>query len=146
MTDTAALADIILPSTTQLEHFDVQGAWGHHYISVNHPAVAPLGEAASHGEILRRLSRGMGLTHPALFETDEQMASVALPSGVSLNKLKEAGWIKRSPTRPIPGAAAKLRGRPTALLGISARGGRQCLTATLREHMDVDAGFGREPR
>jgi anaerobic selenocysteine-containing dehydrogenase len=109
MTDTAALADIILPSTTQLEHFDVQGAWGHHYISVNHPAVAPLGEAASHGEILRRLSRGMGLTHPALFETDEQMASVALPSGVRLDKLKEAGWIKRSPTRPIPGAAAKLR-------------------------------------
>jgi anaerobic selenocysteine-containing dehydrogenase len=29
MTDTARHADIVLPSTTQLEHFDVLGAWGH---------------------------------------------------------------------------------------------------------------------
>lgn len=109
MTDTAALADIILPSTTQLEHFDLQGAWGHHYVSVNHPAVDPLGESASHGEMLRRLARAMGLTHPALHESDEQMASAALPMGVGLEELKRAGWIKNSPARWRPDASVKLR-------------------------------------
>jgi anaerobic selenocysteine-containing dehydrogenase len=109
MTDTAAFADIVLPSTTQLEHFDAQGAWGHHYISVNHPAIEPLGEAKSHGEILRLLARGMNLTHPALHETDEQIAAAALPADVDLAALKVAGWMKRSPARPVPGASAKLR-------------------------------------
>lgn len=108
LTDTAAYADIVLPSTTQLEHFDVQGAWGHHYVSVNHPAVPPLGEAKSHGEIMRLLARGMGLAHPALRESDEEIAASALPDGMDLGTLKAAGWIKRSPTRPVPGAAAKL--------------------------------------
>ena len=35
ITDTARYADIVLPATTQFEHFDVQGAWGHYYVSVN---------------------------------------------------------------------------------------------------------------
>jgi anaerobic selenocysteine-containing dehydrogenase len=44
MTDTARHADIVLPSTTQLDHFDVQGSWGHHYVSANHAAIPPLGD------------------------------------------------------------------------------------------------------
>ena len=40
MTDTARYTDIVLPATTQLEHFDVLGAWGHHYISLNQPAIS----------------------------------------------------------------------------------------------------------
>ena len=108
-TDTADFADIVLPSTMQLEHFDVQGAWGHHYISVNHPAVAPRGEAKTHGEILRLLAKGMDLDHPALQESDEAMAAAALPDGVDLETLKETGWIKCSSDRPVFGAAEKLR-------------------------------------
>jgi anaerobic selenocysteine-containing dehydrogenase len=100
LTDTARYADVVLPSTTQLEHFDVVGAWGHHYISVNNPAVAPLGEAKSHGEMMRLLAQRMGLVHPALRETDEQIAASALPEGVELGQLAEAGWVKTFPARP----------------------------------------------
>lgn len=109
LTDTAAFADVVLPSTTQLEHFDVQGAWGHHYVSVNHPAITPLGEAKSHGAILRLLARGMGLAPPALHESDEQIAASALPDGLELGELKAAGFVRRSPGRPVPGAAGRLR-------------------------------------
>lgn len=111
LTDTARYADVVLPSTTQLEHFDVLGAWGHHYITVNLPAVAPLGEAKSHGEIMRLLARRMGLDHPAMRESDEEIAASALPAGLTLDALKEAGWAKRD--RPAPrleGAALKLAG------------------------------------
>ncbi|MEO1193395.1 MAG: molybdopterin-dependent oxidoreductase, partial [Pseudomonadota bacterium] len=53
MTDSARHADIVLPSTTQLEHFDIQGSWGHEYVGLNQPAIAPLGEARPHSQILR---------------------------------------------------------------------------------------------
>src|SRR5262249_58681359 len=43
-TDTADYADILLPATTQLEHFDIHSAYGHLYIQTNEPAIAPLGE------------------------------------------------------------------------------------------------------
>lgn len=100
LTDTARFADIVLPSTTQLEHFDIVGAWGHHYISVNHPAIAPLGDSQSHGEIMRRLAAALGLRHPALRESDEEIAASALPAGIDLAVLKGRGWIKTQVPRP----------------------------------------------
>ncbi len=110
LNDTARYADIVLPSTTQLEHFDIQGSWGHNYISLNHPAVPPLGEAKSHGEVMRLLAKSMGLCHPALQESDEQIAASALPPEVDLGRLKAQGWVKQSPGRPEFGPErAKLR-------------------------------------
>jgi len=100
MTDTARYADIVLPSTTQLEHFDLQGAWGHHYISVNNPAIPPVGEARPHSEVMRLLAQRMGLQHPTLLESDEEIAAATLPPDVSLDALKARGWHKTSPARP----------------------------------------------
>ncbi len=98
LTDTARYADVVLPSTTQLEHFDLQGAWGHQYITVNLPAIAPLGESRTHGDILRGLAFAMELEHPALHESDREIAASALPDDLSLEELTEAGWVKR----PLP--------------------------------------------
>ncbi|MCH7789793.1 MAG: molybdopterin-dependent oxidoreductase [Acidobacteria bacterium] len=109
MTDTARYADIVLPSTTQLEHFDILGAWGHHYISVNNPAITPLGETKSHGEVMRLLATAMNLEHPALKASDEQIAAAALPENVDLDQLKADGWHKISPPAvAAPGSEAKL--------------------------------------
>lgn len=100
MTDTARYADVVLPSTTQLEHFDILGSWGHHYISLNEPAVAPLGESLSHGEIARCLAARLGLAHPALRESDEEIAASALPPGITLEMLRERGFVKSPPNPP----------------------------------------------
>ncbi|HEY9028573.1 MAG TPA: hypothetical protein VIP05_30065, partial [Burkholderiaceae bacterium] len=35
LTDTADHADYVLPATTQLEHWDVHGSYGHTYVLVN---------------------------------------------------------------------------------------------------------------
>ncbi len=115
LTDTARYADIVLPSTTQLEHFDIVGAWGHHYISVNNPAIAPLGEAKSHGEVMRLLAPRLGLRDPALQESDEQIAASALPEGIDLERLKADGWIKASP-EPVDARAAATKLRLTGIV------------------------------
>ena len=43
-TDTADFADIVLPATTTLEMYDIHKAYGHLYLSLNRPAIAPLGD------------------------------------------------------------------------------------------------------
>ncbi|MGA7811504.1 molybdopterin-containing oxidoreductase family protein [Caballeronia sp.] len=99
-TDTADYADLILPATTQLEHIDVHKSYGHTHVMANLPAIAPVGEARPNTEIFRGLSRAMGLTHPALFETDNEIASKAFRwddpalSGQSWETLKANGWAQ----------------------------------------------------
>jgi anaerobic selenocysteine-containing dehydrogenase len=100
LTDTARHADIVLPATTQFEHVDVQGAWGHHYVLANLPAIAPAGEARSSGDIMRGLAEKLGLGHPAFKESDAEIAASALPEGWSWAELAEAGWRKSPTPRP----------------------------------------------
>ena len=40
-TDTVDYADIVLPATTQLEHLDVHGSYGHHFVMLNPPRSPP---------------------------------------------------------------------------------------------------------
>jgi len=99
-TDTADWADIVLPATTQLEHWDLMLSYGHHYVSLNRPAIEPLGESLPNSEIFRRLGARMGLDHPALRDDDLTMIRQALASpskkleGVTLEGLLERGWMR----------------------------------------------------
>ena len=78
-TDTA---DIVLPATTQLENFDIDGSYGHLYVQVNQPAIAPLHVAKSNTDVFRLLARKMGFA-PELFEVnDKALAEQSLqPNG-----------------------------------------------------------------
>ena len=77
-TDTADHADILLPATTQLEHFDLHGSYGHLYVQASNPSVAPLGEAKPNTEVFRLLAREMGY-EPELFDaSDEELARGAM--------------------------------------------------------------------
>ncbi len=144
LTDTARYADVVLPSTTQLEHFDILGAWGHHYISINQPAIAPLGESKSHGEIMRLLAQRLGFDHPALRESDEEIAASALPPALDLAMLKEAGWVKMDQPRPrLEGAGLRLaRGVPSPVQPES--GMLRLLTP--KAHFFLNSSFVNQPR
>lgn len=105
-TNTADWADYVLPATTQLEHWDVHLAYGHHYATLNRPAIAPLGEAKPNTEIFRQLGRRMRLD-PALFaDDDEALVRVALDSthermrGVTFDRLMEHGWVRLNVPTP----------------------------------------------
>jgi len=99
-TDTADYADILLPATTQLEHVDVHGSYGHSYMMANNAAIAPLGEAKSNTDIFRLLAARMGYTDPCFSESDDQIAAVAFRTDDSKavhfdwEALKRSGWKK----------------------------------------------------
>ncbi|MCA1416735.1 molybdopterin-dependent oxidoreductase, partial [Bradyrhizobium sp. NBAIM20] len=100
MTDTADLADYVLPATTQLEHLDVHTSYGHTDVLFNHPAIAPLGEAKPNTQIFRELAAAMGLTDPAFHDSDEQLAAQAFTADIDLGLLRSQGWQ----SLPIPEA------------------------------------------
>jgi anaerobic selenocysteine-containing dehydrogenase len=111
-TDTVDYADIVLPATMQLEHLDVHGSYGHHYVMLNPPAIAPLGECRSNNDVFRDLALRLGF-EPELFPDDDTLIREALgdgPSmqGITLESLRETGSIRlRFPERFAPFADGK---------------------------------------
>jgi anaerobic selenocysteine-containing dehydrogenase len=105
-TDTADYADIVLPATTQLEHWDLHFAYGHHYASLNRAAIEPLGECKPNSEIFRLVGARMGLTHPSLQDDDLTLIRQALATesakleGVTFDALLERGWMRLNVPRP----------------------------------------------
>jgi anaerobic selenocysteine-containing dehydrogenase len=116
-TDTVDFADIVLPATTTLEHYDIHKAYGHLYLSLSKPAIAPLGESLPNTELFRRLARHLGLDHPSLRESDEEMARQAMHwkhpnlSGLSFERLDREGSVRLSV--PDPHAPFAEGGFPT---------------------------------
>jgi anaerobic selenocysteine-containing dehydrogenase len=102
-TDTADYADIVLPATTQLEHWDAHIAYGHTWALLNRPAIPPLGQALSNAEIFRRLAARMGYTEPCFADGDEQMALAAFdPEQLDTAELHTRGWSRlRVPDAPF---------------------------------------------
>ena len=100
MTDTARYADIVLPTTTQIEHLDLMNAWGHLYVSLNLPAIEPLGECLPNTEIFRRLASALALDASGLADSDEQVARDLLASGhpwldgITYERLQRDGWAR----------------------------------------------------
>ena len=63
MTETAQMADIVLPATMFMEHDDLYYGGGHQHISVGAKLVEPPGECRSNHEVLRGLSRRLNAAH-----------------------------------------------------------------------------------
>ncbi|GAN77452.1 molybdopterin-dependent oxidoreductase [Acidisphaera rubrifaciens] len=100
ITDTARYADIVLPATTQLEQWDVMFSWGHLYLTLNMPAIEPLGEAVPNTELFRRLARIMGFDDLFFYRTDMEMMQDALDwsnpvlEGIDLDLLQRTGYAR----------------------------------------------------
>lgn len=119
MTDTAEYADIVLPATTQLEQDDVMFSWGHLYVTYNHKAIEPAGEAVSNTELFRRLAARMGFDDPLFRRTDEELIAEAFEwdhpnmAGITVESLKEKGWQRLSVAQPDEYAPHAEGGFPT---------------------------------
>ena len=92
-TDTADYADYVLPATTQLEHWDVQGSYGHTDVLLNRPAIEPVGEAKSNSEIFRLLAKAMGFNEPCFSEDDLSLCRTAVGSEIDFEALLANGFV-----------------------------------------------------
>jgi anaerobic selenocysteine-containing dehydrogenase len=80
-TDTADYADIVLPSTTFLEHTDLYFAYGHYHLQLARPAVSAPGEARSNVEVFHALAQRMGFDDDCFRDSEDVMIRATLASG-----------------------------------------------------------------
>jgi len=78
MTETAALADVVLPATMFLEHDDLYAAGGHTHLQVGPKLIDPPGECRSNHQVLQGLARRLGARHPGFEMTAMQMVDATL--------------------------------------------------------------------
>jgi anaerobic selenocysteine-containing dehydrogenase len=78
MTETAEMADIVLPATMFMEHDDLYYGGGHQHISVGAKLIDPPGECRSNHEVLQGLGRRLGAVHPAFEMTPRELIDATL--------------------------------------------------------------------
>lgn len=107
LTDSARFADYVLPATTQAEYLDLVVPWGSPYLTLNIPAIEPVGEALPNTEIFRRLARRLGLEDEYLYTSDEDLIKTALDSdhpyleGITYESLRRDGWASLNLPHPF---------------------------------------------
>lgn len=99
-TDTADFADILLPSTTFLEHTDLYLAYGHYFLQLARPALPAPGECRSNVDVFRALARRLGFTEPCWDESEDDMIRGLLASrhpffeGITLERLDRERFVR----------------------------------------------------
>jgi anaerobic selenocysteine-containing dehydrogenase len=106
-TDTADYADLLLPATTSMEHLDVYRSFGHLYLQLAEPVIAPRGEARTNWEVFGQLARAMGMSDghyetplPALIDAHLGAAG-AVAEGVSHERLRVTRSARIAVPRPF---------------------------------------------
>lgn len=95
MTETAQLADIVLPATMFLEHDDIYQGGGHQHIMLGAKLVEPPGECRNNHEVIADLARRVGATHPGFDMTPRELIDWTLKNSnrPDLEKLEQETWI-----------------------------------------------------
>ena len=99
MTETAKMADVVLPATTFLEHDDVYRGGGHQYIILGPKLVEPPGECRNNHEVIAALAKRVGAEHVGFSmsprELIDQMLRVSKRG--TLAELEVNRWIDCQP-------------------------------------------------
>ena len=99
MTDTAKLADIVLPATMFVEHDDFYTAGGSQYILLGPKLIEPPGECRSNHEVICGLAKRLDARHPGFAMSARDLIDVSLrKSGRgTLAELEQSRWIDCQP-------------------------------------------------
>ncbi len=99
MTETAAMADVVLPATMFLEHDDLYQAGGHSHIQIGPKLVAPPGACRSNHEVLQGLASRLGAVHPGFEMTAMEVidATLAASGWPDARTIMAQGWVDAAP-------------------------------------------------
>ncbi|MEO9297829.1 molybdopterin-containing oxidoreductase family protein [Devosia alba] len=97
MTETAELADIVLPATMFLEHNDYYTRGGHTRVLYGPAVITRPGETRSNHEVINALASRLALTDPSFGATDrEVVADTFRRSGYpALEEVEKTGFVDR---------------------------------------------------
>src|SRR3954467_11246863 len=76
MTETARMADIVLPATMFLEHDDIYGGGGHQFVEFAGKVIDAPGECRSNHEVICALAKRLGVEHPGFDMEPRELADI----------------------------------------------------------------------
>jgi anaerobic selenocysteine-containing dehydrogenase len=99
MTETAQMADIVLPATMFLEHDDIYSGGGHQYVEFAGKLIDPPGECRSNHDVIRALAQALGAEHPGFQMTPRELiARILDESGLpAFETLEATNWVDVQP-------------------------------------------------
>ncbi len=99
MTETAAVADIVLPATMFLEHDDLYQAGGQQHIQFGPRIISPPGECRSNHEVICALAQRVGATHRGFQMSAREIVEWTLEASGwgKLSALEQQHWIDAQP-------------------------------------------------
>lgn len=99
MTETAAMADIVLPATQFLEHDDLYQGGGHSHVMWGGALIPPPGECRSNHEVIAALAARLGAAHEGFALTPREIADRTLRASGhgTLEALEAAKWRDAQP-------------------------------------------------
>jgi anaerobic selenocysteine-containing dehydrogenase len=104
MTDTARYADIVLPSTSSLEHSDLYRSYGTYCIQRARPAIPPVGESKSNWDVFSLLAQRMGFGESFFRQTADELIDhlLSIPNPMREGIDQEAFSAGKAVEIPLP--------------------------------------------
>ncbi len=96
MTETAAMADIVLPATMFVEHDDIYTASGHTFLQLGRKIIEPPGECRSNHRVLGELAARLGASHRGFAMTELELIDDTLRDsghGSIDEAFADANWL-----------------------------------------------------
>lgn len=125
MTETAKLADVVLPATAVTEHSDVFRSYGHRTLQVGWKSSAPPGEQRSNVDCFAAIGRTLGFTGQAGFPAEGHGLAFEVDEAVLVGELLAANRARFTDDeykRAVDGEPVKLL--PRALEGAGTPSGK----------------------
>ncbi|HWT61280.1 MAG TPA: molybdopterin-dependent oxidoreductase, partial [Ochrobactrum sp.] len=100
MTDTAKMADVVLPATTFLEHDDIYRGGGQQHVVLGPKLIEPLAEAQPNIFVINELAKRLGVAHLPGFDLDERTLIDNMNANSDLphfDELKEKRFVDLQP-------------------------------------------------
>lgn len=99
LSETALMADIVLPATTFLEHDDLYGSYGISFLQIAPAIVSPAGETRSNHDVIRALAKRLGARHPGFDMSAWELmdATLKLSGFPGADELLPKRWLDLAP-------------------------------------------------
>lgn len=100
LTETALMADLVLPGASSAEITDLYRAYGHHYVQMARPVIPAVGQGRSILAVFQELARRLGYAEPVFKAGEEEIISWLLDTdspylrGVTLEALADGRPLK----------------------------------------------------
>jgi anaerobic selenocysteine-containing dehydrogenase len=99
MTETAQMADVVLPATMFTEHDDIYRGGGHQYLILGPKLVEPPGECRNNHEVISALAARVGAEHAGFAMSPRELIDQMLRASGrgTLGELEENRWLDCQP-------------------------------------------------